>query len=261
MSEAETKEKETTQNEDVQEESGGLMGTADEVVEETPSKAEDAEVDAKAEESAEETDGELLAGKFKTVEELEKGYLNAQKAISARGAPKEFNLPSELPIEIKDEDPLLEEFKSTAKQAGLSQKQFESLVQWHAKGIKETHDRTTAAIQEELGKLGKNAKNRITGVKTFLKDKLSDDQYTALNAALNTAEQVAAVEKLIDLAKGTTATPASTRATPQTIKAMENQLDNLNRQKHKDKAEGTFNPELQDKIETLAKKIAKAEGS
>ena len=248
-------EAETTEG---QEAPQGLMSYGDEPAKEEAKKEEGE--DAKEEGSTEEGGKEetLLAGKYKSVEELEKGYINAQKALSTRNAPDKYDISKEVKDFVKDDADMFESFQKVAKETDLSQEGFNKIIEWRMGEIKALMAKHAEQEKAELKKLGNDSSTRISAVRAYLSSNLSQAEYNSLQSKLSTADDITAIEKLIS--KATSVVPQGGRVaqTPSSIKDMENRLDRLIDKQAKET--GMPDEALADEIQKLAKRISKAKG-
>lgn len=134
----------------------------------------------------------LLADKYKTVEELEKGYKEAIKTLTEKGkvAPESYELAEDLGFD--PEDPMLGEFSEVAKKHNLSNEAYNDLVKFKA----EMDAKMAPNPEAELEKLGPNANELIQGVSKFYQSKLSAEQYESVKAIASTAEGVQILDTL-----------------------------------------------------------------
>ena len=101
-------------------------------------------------ETTQEGKQELLAGKYKTAEDLVEGYKNAQGALTkAQQQLKEFEAPEEYAFseDIKFEDGDKEVWENLGKQANLSQAQLDTVMQVYNEQGRVSNER----ISQELG--------------------------------------------------------------------------------------------------------------
>lgn len=124
------------------------------------------------------------------------------KGEIASRAPEEYVIPDlELPegvnIDINTEEPMLQWWANTAKEAGLSQEQF-------AEGIKQFVNNEIAGlpdIQAEKNLLGDNADQRIESANLWAKKNLTPDSYDAIAQFASKADGVKVIEELMNLTK------------------------------------------------------------
>jgi hypothetical protein len=124
------------------------------------------------------------------------------KGEIASRAPEEYVIPDlELPegvnIDINTEEPMLQWWANTAKQAGLSQEQF-------AEGIKQFVNNEIAGLPDinaEKDLLGENADQRIESANLWAKKNLTPDSYDAIAQFAAKADGVRVIEELMNLTK------------------------------------------------------------
>lgn len=161
-----------------------------------------------------------LPEKFKTPEDLARSYGELEKTfgrkeeefrtkweqerLAARPEkPDAYKLP-EAPG-VGDDQPLTQWWRNFAHEAGLSQEQFEKAVANYT----ETIQATLPKPEEELAKLGENAKPRTEAVGLWAAKTFDAEEMDAIKRACTTAAGVRAMEKLMASAQGM---PPSERA-------------------------------------------------
>lgn len=154
-----------------------------------------------------------LPEKFKTPEDLARSYGELEKTfgrkeeefrtkweqerLAARPEkPDAYKLP-EVPG-IAEDQPLTQWWRGFAHQAGLTQEQFEKAVATYT----ETIQATLPKPDEELSKLGDNARQRTEAVGLWATKTFDADEMDAIKRACTTAAGVRAMEKLMSLASG-----------------------------------------------------------
>lgn len=111
--------------------------------------------------------------------------------------PKDFQVPQGVEFVPNENDPLLPQARAFAKEAGLSQDQFEKLIGLKAAidiGSRQLIDNAKAA---EVQKLGATGTARKTAVDTWLMAELGDDLGKEMSKYTFSAKQVEGFEKLI----------------------------------------------------------------
>jgi hypothetical protein len=118
---------------------------------------------------------ELLAGKYKTKEDLVEGYLNLQKKIgNFAGAPEDYsldNINKEADLKFIADDPHLNSFKKLAKDSNMSQEMFDGILNLYRDYVKQGIPDPKA----EVAKLGENADVRVRNMNTWADKHLSDE--------------------------------------------------------------------------------------
>lgn len=114
----------------------------------------------------------------------------------------DFKAPEGMSIEFDENDPVLGEARTVAKELGLDQASFSKLLTIHTKAQLANLAAQDAVIGEEQKKLGDKAGERIGAVESYLKANLGGDEYSALQSVATSAAAVTALEKLIAKANG-----------------------------------------------------------
>jgi len=106
-------------------------------------------------------------------------------------------LPENVDIQVDAEMPLLQWWKQTAREKGMSQDEFnkgvEAFVNNEVQGLPD--------VQNEKGLLGDNAETRIEAADLWSKKNLSPNAYDTLSSLASTANGVKAIEELMSLNK------------------------------------------------------------
>lgn len=110
--------------------------------------------------------------------------------------PKDFKPPEGVTLAVNDKDPRVAEIRAFAHDIGLSQDQFSKLVAIDAQREIARANEINAAMEAEQKKLGANASERVTALKTWLTGVLGDKRAGALMERLVLADDIAAVEDL-----------------------------------------------------------------
>lgn len=100
-------------------------------------------------------------------------------------------------IDINNEMPIVQWWNQTAKDAGLTQEQYDS-------GVKAFVDNAVANLPNpelEVQKLGDTGKQRIEAAELWSKKHLSPDAFNAIAGFAATAEGVKAIEEIMKLSK------------------------------------------------------------
>ena len=122
-----------------------------------------------------ETPPELLAGKYKTQEELVEGYLNLQKKIgNFVGAPEEYtleNVNKDTQNTFVSDDPYLDKFKKMAKDHNMSQDMFDKILNLYRDFVMDMMPKP----QDEMAKLGNDADIKLRGLRMWIDTNLSPD--------------------------------------------------------------------------------------
>jgi len=160
-------------------------------------------------------------------EDLTKQIRTDLEAEKIKNVPESYklNVPElddKVNLNINKEMPIVQWWDKTAKDAGLSQEQYDS-------GVKAFVDNALANIpnpQIETQKLGDAGKERIEAASMWSKKHLSPEGYNTIANLASTAEGVKVVEELMKLNKDsnmpTSNTQVDAQATQDDLKAMLN---------------------------------------
>ncbi len=135
------------------------------------------------------------AKRFKSVSDQAKSYLELEKKFgSFKGSPKDgYNLPDG----VEKDDALVEMLTEFATESNMSQDGFDKAFDML---VAQSSASESANQEVELAKLGDNAPQRIKTVEGYLKNNLPAEEYDRLKGAVNTADAVELIEKLIHVA-------------------------------------------------------------
>lgn len=156
---------------------------------------------ADAQQEGGEQEEKLFAGKYKTPEDLEKGYKELSKKVRENKVevPDEYNL-EKLEGVFEADDPMLTKYLGKFKELGLSQDQAEHiLAEYGADMIGQKID-----PEAELAKLGNEGKSIIGEIESFVAKQgsnFSDSEKQILASMTSTAEGVRAFHKLVSMTK------------------------------------------------------------
>ena len=140
--------------------------------------------------------------KFKSVAAQAEAYKGLEGKLGGfTGAPEEYEatMPDGIEGELASDDPMMEEFKSWAKDKQLNQDAFTELLHMH---IKNEFNNQSSDRASELAAIGDNAKQRLANISDYAKANLSEDEYEGILAATTTAAGVRAIEALIAKTRG-----------------------------------------------------------
>ena len=121
-------------------------------------------------------------------------------------------LPENVDVTVSDDMELVQWWKDTAKQNGLSQEQFDQGVNAFVNNAVAT----LPDVNAEMEKLGDNAKERIEASELWSKKNLSPDSYSTFSSLAATAEGVKVIEEIMKLTKDSPipTTPTQVSVTP-----------------------------------------------
>lgn len=124
---------------------------------------------------AAEVQPELLAGKYKTQEDLIDGYLNLQKKIgSFVGAPEKYtldNVNKDIDQKFISDDPHLNQFMQLAKENNMSQEMFDKTLNMYRDYVLSMMPKPGA----EKAKLGDDADSKLRSLKMWADSNLSPE--------------------------------------------------------------------------------------
>lgn len=236
---------------------------------ETPTESEQATVTGNQETQNETTEQvtknetqeeKLLAGKYKTVEDLEKGYSELSKKVREKApeAPEEYKYEFDsederLQIALKDwnpsEDPLVQALDPLFKKHNLSQEAVAEIAQAYLGMAVEGQ----VDPGEERKKLGADADKVISRVEQFVNNRFSAEEQQIAASVAETAEGLKFLNKLVDM----------TRERPVPAEAQQGPMkspEELEQQAHALRKEPNFmsNPKMQKQYEELMDKAMMA---
>lgn len=121
-------------------------------------------------------------------------------------------LPENVDVSVSDDMEIVQWWKETAKQNGLSQDQFDE-------GVKVFIDNAMATLPDvnaEMQKLGDNSKERVEAAELWSKKNLSPEAYNTFSSIASTAEGVKAIEEIMKMTKDSPmpTTPTQISVTP-----------------------------------------------
>ena len=121
-------------------------------------------------------------------------------------------LPENVDVSVSDDMEIVQWWKDTAKQNGLSQEQFDE-------GVKVFIDNAMATLPDvnaEMEKLGDNSKERVEAAELWSKKNLSPEAYNTFSSVASTAEGVKAIEEIMSMTKDSPmpTTPTQVSVTP-----------------------------------------------
>lgn len=106
-------------------------------------------------------------------------------------------IPENVQMDIDPEMPLLQWWQKTAKEAGLSQDQFNTGIE----AFVNNEIGSLPDLENEKQLLGENANARIEAADLWSKKNLSTDSYDAISEFASTAKGVKALEEIMKLNK------------------------------------------------------------
>ena len=106
-------------------------------------------------------------------------------------------LPENVDVSVSDDMEIVQWWKETAKQNGLSQEQFDQGVQVFIDNAMAT----LPNVEEEMHKLGDASKERVEAAELWSKRNLSPEAYSTISSFASTADGVKAIEEIMKLTK------------------------------------------------------------
>lgn len=131
---------------------------------------------------------EWLPEKFKTASDLVKSYHELEKRVGI--PPEDYDLSKSRYID-PDYVPF-QELKQIAKEKRVPQDVMDKMVESFDKYM----DEFKVDYDEEIKKLGDNARDRIKVLDNWAKANLSKESYDALSSSMSNAESIKALEEL-----------------------------------------------------------------
>lgn len=151
-------------------------------------------------------DGPDLEGLAKELSAKTKSYneLRSKMSQGKHKAPKDGNYDMASAEGVEDDDPLLNDFVSFAKDNGLSQDQFDEILGMYMNHFGELTENIEADVQAEMGKLGKNGEKVLKATSQWIgklqsSGVLTDAETNAIIDAANKAEFVTAFNKIREI--------------------------------------------------------------
>lgn len=150
-------------------------------------------------------------GKYKSVSDLESGYMEAQKFISQKlggfqGAPEEYTFD-----EGFEHNFVSEALTTWGKDNQLSQDGMQSLYD----SIVSTETAKMEAYRKtQMEDLGANAETRIKNASDWVRANLGDDAVGAIDSMWVGAKGIETIEKIMKMASGIGTAPAPAQPTP-----------------------------------------------
>jgi len=105
-------------------------------------------------------------------------------------------LPENAEVQIDDNDPILQEFKQTAHDIGLTQDQFDSLFQTYLKA----QTQALPDVNKEIERLGDHGPQRLDRVERWMQSHLSESGQQKMQQLAVDADTVALFEEVMELA-------------------------------------------------------------
>jgi hypothetical protein len=187
-----------------------------------------------------------LEPKFKSVAHLAESYKEMEKRVGY--VPEEYDLSKSKYID-PDYEPF-QELKQLAKDKRVPKEVLDKMVE----SVDKYMDEFSTDWEEEVKRLGDNAKERVTKVDNWVKATVSKESYEALVASVKTAEGIKALEELRGKAMSeNTQVPGGNEGASSasaTVEQLTQELTN-NLQKYKD--DPKYRDDLRARIEIASK--------
>jgi hypothetical protein len=139
------------------------------------------------------------------VEGLAKAYseLRAKMSAGKHKAPKDgkYEITSLKDRGVADDDPMLKDFVGLAKEQGLSQEQFDQMIDLYTGHMGAMEDQIKTSRDSEMKKLGRNADKIVQSTEQWLtkmqtSGTLNQDEIEAIGRASNNASFISALHKI-----------------------------------------------------------------
>jgi hypothetical protein len=139
------------------------------------------------------------------VEGLAKAYseLRAKMSAGKHKAPKDgkYEITSLKDRGVADDDPMLKDFVGLAKEQGLSQEQFDQMIDLYTGHMGAMEDQIKTSRDAEMKKLGRNADKIVQSTEQWLtkmqtSGTLNQDEIEAIGRASNNASFISALHKI-----------------------------------------------------------------
>jgi hypothetical protein len=129
------------------------------------------------------------AGKYKTVAEQAKAYVDLEKKLgNFTGAPDNYMLPEG----VSDSDPLVNFLKEQGKAQNLSQEGFSGMIE----SFKNLQTKSREEFKNQLNSLPPSEKQRVQGVFNFIKNHFSKEELPRVEAMIRSLDDVNMFDKL-----------------------------------------------------------------
>lgn len=184
--------------------------------------------------------------KFKTVADLAKSNLELEKRLGT--APDEYDFSKSRYLD-PDYVPF-HELKQLAKDKRVPQEVLDKMLD----SVDKYMDEFKVDDNEEINKLGANAKDRLETLNNWAKANLSNESYEALTSNLRTAESVKAIEELRNkMMSGTPQVPNGNTGAIAGNTSLEDLKLELSNNLSKYKTDPNYRKDLSARLEVAAK--------
>lgn len=161
---------------------------------------------------------DLLAGKYKTQEELVAGYNELTKKLREQGklAPEKYEIKLSEGFSVEKDDPMVAKFSEIAKKHNLSNDAYNAIIEF-----KLAYDAENMPDYEaEKKALGPKADELLNGVSSFFRSKLNADDFAFATTIATTARGVKWLDNVRKLL-GSTKLPAGSSGQPAKVTLQE----------------------------------------
>lgn len=161
--------------------------------------------------------------KDKSLEDVIKSYSELEKKIGEKrsaNAPDnyEVSLSEELEnagFDVDLEDPLINKFADIARENGMSNDQFNELLNLYGEsimdGFKPSEEEVKAYRQAEMAKLGEDGPAIVEQLKTWGKNNLSESEYDLFMQFGDSAESLKFLQKLVNNSSSPSIAPSGSQ--------------------------------------------------
>jgi len=187
-----------------------------------------------------------LNEKFKSTADLAKSYHELEKRVGT--APDEYDFSKSRYLD-PDYVPF-QELKQVAKDKRVPQEVIDKMLE----SVDKYMDEFKIDDNEEINKLGSNAKDRLDTLNNWAKANLSNESYEALTSNLRTAESVKAIEELRNkMMSGTPQIPNGNTGAITNNASLEDIKLELTNNLSKYKTDANYRKDLQARLEVASK--------
>jgi capsid assembly protein len=186
-----------------------------------------------------------LNEKYKTVADLAKSNAELEKRLGT--VPEEYDFTKS---KFLDPDYVpFQELKQIAKEKRVPKEFIDKMLE----SVDKYMDEFSTDVNEELAKLGGNAKERITTLDNWAKANLSKDSYEALTAKLTNANSIKALEELRGkMMSNTTQVPGNNGQVPSSTSVADIKME-LSNNLQKYKTDESYRKDITQRLEVAVK--------
>lgn len=189
---------------------------------------------------------EWLESKFKNVAHLAESYKELEKRVGY--VPEDYDLNKSKYLD-PDYAPF-QELKELAKEKRVPKEVMDKMLE----SIDKYMDEFSVDANEEVQKLGDNAKERLTKLNNWAKANLSQESFDALTGSIRTAEGLKALEELRGrMMENNTTVPNGNEGSESNGITLQQVRDELTTNLEKYKTDPKYRAELQQRMELASK--------